>query len=292
MIRRSELHPLLEDLYTRYTDRAWATPDPIEIVYGYARREDREVAGYIAAALAYGRAAQIRISARRVLDRMGPSPHAFLCGASSADLDGSARGFRHRWTDEAEMRALLHGLQDVLRRHGSLEACFCAHQPESAADSVPGLTGLIAELRGDGGRNSLLPDASKTSACKRLHMYLRWMVRRDAIDPGCWSGVSSRVLLVPLDTHLFRIARAWRMTRRKQADLTAARQVTAVFRRMNPDDPVRYDFVLTRFGIRPDMDLDALLDRVRRGAPQSMRSTPTGTSQTMVRSTSGNCSAI
>lgn len=290
MLKRAELHAVLEELYLRHHRRALIAPDPLEAVYWYDENGDREVAGFIAAALAYGRAAQILASARRVLEPMGASPRDFLLHGSEKQIAGVAEGFRHRWSDAREMRALLTGLGSALRRHGSLEACFLSHHAPNAEDVLPGLIGLTRELRGDG-VNSLIPDAEKNSACKRLHMYLRWMARSDDVDPGCWKNVPPRLLIVPLDTHLFRITRAWRMTTRKQADLKAARQITGVFRRMNPVDPVRYDFVLTRFGIRPDMDAAALIGDVRRGGAQSMRSTPMGTSHTMVRSMSGNSSA-
>lgn len=290
MLKRAELHAVLEELYVRHHRRALIAPDPLEAVYWYDENGDREVAGFIAAALAYGRAAQILASVRRVLQPMGSSPRDFLLYGSDAQIAAVAEGFRHRWSDAPEMAALLTGLRSTLRRHGSLEACFIAHQPAGSEDVLPGLAGLTRELRGDSA-NSLIPDADKGSACKRLHMYMRWMARADDVDPGCWKSVPPRLLIVPLDTHLFRITRAWRMTTRKQADLKAARQITGVFRRMNPDDPVRYDFVLTRFGIRPDMDAAALIEDVRRGGAQSMRSTPIGTSHTMVRSISGNSSA-
>jgi uncharacterized protein (TIGR02757 family) len=211
-----------------------------------------------------------------------------LFGQTPEGLRGSVRGFRHRWTDDEDLGALLCGMRATLRRHGSLEACFRAHQPASAGNCLPGLAGLIGELGAFKTGNSLLPDPTRGSACKRLHMYLRWMVRRDDVDPGCWTTVTPSLLLVPLDTHLHRVTRAWRMTRRKQADLKAAEEVTGVFRRMVPEDPVRYDFVLTRFGIRPDMDMKALIADVRNGTFQPARSTPQSTSRTIVRSTSAN----
>lgn len=108
-------------------------------------------------------------------------------------------------------------------------------------------------------KNYLLPDPAQGSACKRLHLYLRWMVRNDAVDPGCWRHVAPNVLVVPLDTHMHRIARALGLTRRKQADARAAAEITAAFRTIAPTDPVRYDFALTRLGIRRDTALSDFL---------------------------------
>jgi len=105
--------------------------------------------------------------------------------------------------------------------------------------------------------NSLTSDgqiiSTRGSACKRLLMYLRWMVRKDEVDPGGWEGIPPSKLLVPVDTHMHRIARKLRFTRRKQANLATVREITAAFRKIVPDDPARYDFTLTRFGIRKDL---------------------------------------
>ncbi|MFW6062129.1 MAG: DUF2400 family protein [Planctomycetota bacterium] len=108
-----------------------------------------------------------------------------------------------------------------------------------------------------------MPDPSRGSACKRLLLWLRWMVRRDAVDPGDWRGVPASKLVIPLDVHMHRITRLLGFTRRKQANLATAMEVTAGFARLCPADPVRYDFALTRFGIHPDMEPDELLARCR-----------------------------
>ena len=120
---------------------------------------------------------------------------------------------------------------------------------------LPALSVFVDRLRElSGGTDavaSLLSSPEDGSACKRLNLYLRWMVRRDAVDPGPWTRVSQKLLVVPLDTHLFRIAARIRLTTRKQADLKTALEVTRRFALLRPDDPVRYDFCLTRLGINP-----------------------------------------
>ena len=93
-------------------------------------------------------------------------------------------------------------------------------------------------------------------------MYLRWMIRKDDVDPGCWKGISPSKLVIPVDTHIHRICRKLRLTRRKQADLKTALEITEKFRRIAPDDPVKYDFVLTRFGIRDDLDYEGMIKSV------------------------------
>jgi uncharacterized protein (TIGR02757 family) len=125
---------------------------------------------------------------------------------------------------------------------------------------------FASDVLGWGGLDSshLLPRASKGSACKRLALYIRWMARRDDVDPGGWSKVSPCDIIVPLDTHMFHIASGLGFTARSSADGRAAMEATAAFRRLRPDDPVRYDFALTRFGIRTGMSVDELLAKFAR----------------------------
>jgi uncharacterized protein (TIGR02757 family) len=117
---------------------------------------------------------------------------------------------------------------------------------------------LISGGSGDPGH--LIPPVGRGSACKRLNLYLRWMIRKDAVDPGGWDGISPSMLIVPLDVHMHRISRLIGFTERSQADMKAALEITSCFRKLYPDDPVRYDFTLTRFGIRSDMSLDDIFE--------------------------------
>jgi uncharacterized protein (TIGR02757 family) len=220
------------------------------------------VVGLIASSLAFGQVPQILRSVDAVLERM-PSPAAWLAQAGDRRLERTFAGFRHRYVTGADLARMLRGARRVLERWGSLGACFRASLDPGDADAMPALERFVAALRGPGaGRNYLVPSPGDGSACKRLNLYLRWMVRRDDVDPGGWDAPPSK-LLVPLDTHMHRIARALGLTRRNAADLRTAREVTAGFRRMCPDDPVRYDFALTRLGIRTDTDLEGFLQDCR-----------------------------
>lgn len=250
----------LEGLYRRLTRRDLVHPDPLELLYSYDDVRDREIAGLVASALAYGRAAQIQRSARAVLDAMG-SPRSFVERAGPGAMRRAFAGFRHRWSTGDEVAALLAGAAAVVARHGSLGACLAAHAAKGDEDVLGATAGLVAELSGPGGGEcgSLLPLPCRGSACKRLHLWLRWMVRRDAVDPGGWDGIPPARLIVPLDTHMHRIARGLGLTDRASADLATARQVTHAFARFAPDDPVRYDFALTRLGIRDDLDPESVL---------------------------------
>ena len=252
----------LDGLYATWNRREWVHPDPLEVLYDYPDPADREVVGLVAACLSYGRVKSILNSVRAVLGRMGP-PRAFLADATAERLRDAFGAFRHRFATGEQLASLLLGAKRLLERHGSLNACFVAHLGEGDATVVPALKGFAAELRAAaGGLDAhLLPCPTRGSACKRLNLFLRWMVRRDAVDPGGWSGVSPAQLIVPLDVHMHRICRTLGLTARRGADGRAAEEITGAFRRFAPDDPVRYDFALTRLGIRDDSDLDGFLRR-------------------------------
>jgi uncharacterized protein (TIGR02757 family) len=244
-------HPdkrFLEALYRRYNKRGYITPDPLQFLHNYPDVGDREIAGMVASSLAYGRVAQIVRSVASALTRMGPSPAAFLREHSERQLHAAFTGFKHRFTPAGEIVALLLGIREAIRRHGSLNACFLAGYRDENETVLPALREFVAVLaRGDA---NLIPCPSRGSACKRLNLYLRWMVRHDDVDPGGWTGVSPATLVIPLDTHMHRIGLTMGMTARKAADLKTALDITAAFRRIMPSDPVRYDFALTRLGIR------------------------------------------
>ena len=248
----------LEALYRRYNSRQWVHPDPLEFLYRYEDPADREIAGFIASSLAYGRVAQILASVARVLDPIGGSPARFLDETSPEKLASMFGTFVHRFTTGSELVSMLAGLKGVRRQFGSLERCFLeGHSPEDDT-VIPALGFLLSRVgvTGDSGCNSLLPLPERGSACKRHHLFLRWMVRKDGVDPGGWDSVSPSQLVVPLDTHMYRIGLSWGFTERKSAGGAAALDLTMAFRKIAPEDPVRYDFALTRLGIRKDPDVE------------------------------------
>jgi len=258
---------ILDDLYSRYNRRAYVHPDPIEFLYDYDDPADREIVGLVASSLAYGRVVQILRSVSTVLGRMS-SPSAFLRSASRTSLDEVFADFRHRFTTGEELSAMLYGAKRVIEKYGSLRACF-AHNLKDHDDTVlPALSAFVDELTTatDARHNNLLASPRRGSACKRLNLFMRWMVREDDVDPGGWQDVPASKLIVPLDTHMHRICLALGLTRRKQADIRTAIEITAAFRAIVPEDPLRYDFALTRLGIRDDTDLDGFLAQYRRSS--------------------------
>ncbi len=243
----------LEVLYNQYNRYEYIHPDPLECVYRYQNHRDREIAGLVASSLAFGGVKQILGSVDIVLKRM-ENPGVFVLDSRDSDLRKACEGFRHRYATGEDLAYLLKGIKQALEVWGSLNSCFMAGYELEHGSILPALTEFVDRLRNPDPRprNFLLPSPRDGSACKRLNMYLRWMVRRDAVDPGVWEGISSGHLLVPVDTHMFRAGRLLGFTQRKQGDLRAALEITAAFARYVPEDPVRYDFALTRLGIRSD----------------------------------------
>ncbi len=252
----------LEELYAGLNRREHVHPDPLEFLYRYEGGPDRDVAGLVASSLAYGRVKQILRSVEDALGRLGPAPARFAAESSKSELSAALTGFRHRFATGDDLAALLSGAGRIVRRYGTLGARFSALVDDTDETVLPGLRAFAAELaEGTGTPGHLLPCPDRGSACKRLHLFLRWMVRRDEVDPGGWDGVSPAKLVVPLDTHMHRISLALGLTRRKSADLATALEVTRAFRKFSPEDPVKYDFALTRLGIWKGADLPEPLRR-------------------------------
>ncbi len=252
-LQANNLHAALEALYSKYNRRRFVHPDPLEFLYNYENPADMEIAGLVASSLAYGRVAQILNSVRRVLDALGPSPAARVTSEPSDNLDEMLSGFKHRFTTGRQLTAMLAGAGRLLAEYGSLEACFAQQFRKSASmpEAQQGFVALVERAAGTP-MGFLLPCPSRGSTCKRLNLFLKWMVRRDDVDPGPWTAIPASSLVVPLDTHMFRTGHRLGLLRRKQSDLKAALELTEGFAKLEPEDPAKYDFVLTRFGIRRD----------------------------------------
>ncbi|TWI71241.1 uncharacterized protein (TIGR02757 family) [Desulfobotulus alkaliphilus] len=250
---------ILEAIYDRYTHRAFVHPDPLETLYAFENQRDIEVAALMAAALAYGRVEQILKTLEGFFFLTGPHPAAWLMEMNPSGLETAFRNFRHRFAKGSHMVGFLCGVQSVLHRHGSLRAVFALK--DRGGDIEEGLQGFVDEILKyaplDPGH--LLSRPEKGSACKRLHLFLRWMVRKDAVDTGLWEDVGAQRLLVPLDVHMHRMARLAKMTDRTSGDIKTTREITRAFARFAPEDPVRYDFALTRAGILEKKDPAAFL---------------------------------
>ncbi len=257
-MKNRKLKSLLDKLYIKYNRPEYISPDPLELVTPFKKVDDREITGLIASSLAYGRVAQILKSVKIIFEIMKPSPAAFVSNISEKELRKLFANFKHRFNDGNDITDLILGIKKIREKYGSMENCLLDGMKTNDKNILPALTNFVDEIKGDNaGCNAyLLPSPKKSSACKRLNLYLRWMVRKDNVDPGGWSKIPTSKLIIPLDTHMFKIGTFLGFTNRKQANLKTAMEITAGFAKIVSEDPTRYDFALTRFGIRDDMRME------------------------------------
>jgi uncharacterized protein (TIGR02757 family) len=258
--RAGRVGPALERLLAETSAPLRVRADPVELVHRYSDPLDIEIAGLLCASLAYGRVDLFKPRLSALLEALGPSPAGVARDANPAALLARTADFSYRMTGPRDVACLLYGAGRILREHGSIGAFFARAYRERksvrealaalvdelcAADFTPilGQKGPTRRLK------HLLPHPSRGSACKRLNLYLRWMVRGpDGVDFGLWD-VPAEALVVPLDTHVHRIGRFVGLTARKDLSWKTAEDVTARLRQLDPGDPVRFDFALSHLGI-------------------------------------------
>ncbi|MDD2804683.1 MAG: TIGR02757 family protein [Elusimicrobiales bacterium] len=240
----------LEKTYREMNRPEYIHPDPLEFVWRYKSAADREVVGLIAACLAYGNVTQILRSVEKVLAPMGKSPAAWLKTATPGEMKKALVKFKHRFTTGAEMAVFLNNIKRALERHGSLERLFLAGYNKEERTVEQALYRFIDAFNSQACAPTLTPCTALKSSFKRVNLFLRWMVRKDSVDPGVWSGVPPAKLIIPLDTHMRQVSMGMGITKRKDTSMKTAVEITAFFSRVAPEDPVKYDFALTRAGIR------------------------------------------
>ncbi len=255
-----ELASRLDALYHDY-NRIDAASDPIQKVRPFAEPADREIAGFCAAALAFGRVASVLNSIERLFAAVGSSPAAFVRHFEPDAAPAAMRAMVHRWIRGDDVIALLWILRQMLEQSGSIERFFAQGLDPAAIDIGAALDSfstraLELDIRRAYGRRPkrpgvcyFFPRPSAGSACKRLNLFLRWMVRRDEVDLGVWTSVPAAKLIVPLDTHVIRLGRCLRLTRYTSPGWRMAADVTASLRALNPNDPVSFDFSLCHVGM-------------------------------------------
>ena len=248
-------------LYEDY-NREDAALDPVQIVRRYARPADQEVIGFCAAALAFGRVQSVLNTVNVLAGVLGPAPAAYVRRFDPRAPHPELRAIVHRWIRGVDIVALLWILRQMLDEAGSIEAFFTAGYDAAAVDVGDALDrfsrrALALDLRAAYGRRVpkragvcyFFPRPSAGSACKRLNLFLRWMVRRDAVDLGAWTSIPPGKLIVPLDTHVIRLGRCLRLTKYASPGWRMAADITASLRAIDPVDPVRFDFSLCHVGM-------------------------------------------
>lgn len=246
---------LVSGIYLRYHKPEYLNHDPLGWVHRFSEPHDQEIAGLLASSLAYGRVACI-LSTLETLDRiMKKGPFHFAMNTPFRKKQTALAGLKHRFTTGLDMCLLLECAARVIRRHESLGTLFyklnsaSSGMREALGKFVGSLKRMVVDLPA-GGLDYLLPSPQKGSACKRLNMFLRWMVRpSDGIDLGLWKGVSCASLLIPVDVHVARVGAKLQLTKRATPDWAMAEEITSGLRRFAPEDPVKFDFSLCKSGM-------------------------------------------
>lgn len=257
--RSALLKPTLDRLYDSFNMADSAT-DPIQIVRRFTRDDDQEVVGFCAAGLAFGRVSSVMQSIARLVAVMGDRPADFVRRFDPARDSAPLRDFVHRWTRGVDVIALLWVLHQMLERSGSIESFFLEGDDggEDVRDALDSFSrrAMALDLRTAYGRVParpgvcyFFPRPSAGSGCKRLNLFMRWMVRRDELDLGVWTRVSPARLIVPLDTHVIRVGRCLKLTRYSSPGWPMALDITRALRALDPDDPVKYDFSVCHLGM-------------------------------------------
>jgi len=257
------LKGVLDRLYTTF-DRDSISPDPLEFVHRFTEPGDQEIAGLIASSLAYGRVDQIKRSINRVMEVMEWSPYDFTMAFSPKRDMKRFNGFVRRFNSGDDVACLISFARQMIEEAGSIGGFFMRGVDHNDGTIKNALTSFTAaalaldskpiygarEVPEKAGVRFFFPSPKDGSPCKRLNLYLRWMVRRgDTIDLGLWRDVEPATLIIPLDTHIARISQNIGLTMRRSPDWKMAEEITAHLAKLDPEDPVKYDFALCRLGI-------------------------------------------
>lgn len=252
--RIEELRDFLDSLVNRYNRVDFIPDDPISIPHSFSKRQDIEIAGLIAAILAWGQRKTIISKCKEFFGLMDNDPHSFILNHSDQDLKPFLN-FKHRTFNATDALYFIHFLKFHYQQHHSLEQAFVQSQSKSAWDAEQHLTAFFDYFFSllDHPRRTYkhIPNPARGSACKRMNMYLRWMVRKDnkGVDFGIWDQIPAANLICPCDVHVDRVARSFGLITRKQTDWQTAVELTMNLRLLDPLDPVKYDFALFGYGV-------------------------------------------
>lgn len=247
------------DYHYKAFDRSKISPDPLQFLHLFNNAKDIEAIGFIASVFAYGNVNQIINTLNRILELTSGQPYKFITEYYSDRDSYNLNGLKHRFYTEQDISLLFLILSDVYHEHDSLKNLFLKYYNEKG-DIKNALTGFSDYFIGYARRlikgnttpgfNFMFPLPELGSACKRMNLFLRWMVRKDELDFGLWEEIPASKLIIPVDTHVARICQNLKLTKRKNISWAMAEEITENLRKYDPDDPVKYDFAICHIGMR------------------------------------------
>ncbi|MGB5895085.1 MAG: TIGR02757 family protein [Ignavibacteriaceae bacterium] len=236
-------------------------PDPLQFPHLYKDEKDIEAMAFISSVFAYGTVAQIVNTLNKIVRIMNNQPHKFIINVGKKNLKEKLGGLKHRFYNENDIRTFFLALRKVYDRHGSLKKLFLKNYMEEEPNLKSGISAFSKEMLRtvlsvnslkelSNGLKFMFPLPDKGSACKRMNLFLRWMVRKDELDFGLWNDIPAGKLIIPVDTHIAKIARRLKITSRKIVSWKMAEEITEELKKYDPTDPVKYDFALCHIGMR------------------------------------------
>jgi len=233
-----------------YNQPSFIEKDPISIPHLFQKKQDIEIAGLFAAVFSWGNRTNIINKSRELMERMQMQPYRFCMESKKADLKRLS-GFKHRTFNESDLFFFVDFLHRHYSKHKSLETAFFPRKGMRIEDGLNHFRHCFFEADHEKRTEKHISSPEQGSACKRLNMYLRWMIRKDnkGVDFGIWQTISPAQLICPLDVHVARTARVYGLIKRKQNDWLTAVELTNELRKLDPTDPVKYDFALFSMGV-------------------------------------------
>lgn len=245
---------LLDEKASFYNRPAFIATDPVSIPHRFSKPQDIEIAGFFAATLAWGNRTSILNSCNRLMEMMDQAPFDFVLHHNEKDLQPFIH-FKHRTFNATDVLYFIHFFRKYYREHSSLEAAFVKFLPAASPNTGPALTGFHGYFFDDENApqrtRKHIATPARNSACKRLNMFLRWMVRRDncGVDFGLWKKIKPSQLICPCDVHVGRVAGKLGLISSRQMNWKTALELTAALKTFDADDPVKYDFALFGLGV-------------------------------------------
>jgi uncharacterized protein (TIGR02757 family) len=247
----------LDKIYLQYRKK-FSSIDPVWVLHRFPDAGDTEIIGLIAASYSYGQVDQINKFTERLLLQTGNKPYEFTINFTKRKDKKYLKGLNYRFNSADDLADLFYSISKAIGEHGSLKNLFMKGFKADSENIIPALSDFVSYLSSfsnhkNGDKRNyfsyLLPNPTNKSTCKRMNLFLRWMVRKDEIDTGLWSEVGKSKLIMPVDVHVARVSKYLKLVNRKSVDLKFALELTETLKKFDSNDPVKYDFSLCHIGI-------------------------------------------